>query len=99
MALFTSLLFELSSMRVGMTRRARRKLHVFESRWATRHIWLMTSFAFHLSVQPRERIARLGVVELIRCFPIHHVVAALTIFSKLSFMVVVMTRNALRCLP
>src|SRR5579871_2139523 len=99
MALFALLLLELSMVRIGVARRARRKLHVLESCRTARRIWLVTGFALHLSMQASQRIARLGMVKFLRRLPVLHVVAALTILSELALVIVLMACNALGRLP
>jgi len=85
---------ELAAMWVRVTRRASRKFHVLESRRPAGHFRFVTFFASYLDMQSRERVARLGVIELFCRFPIAGVVAAHAVFAELPFVVVLMATDA-----
>ncbi len=80
--------FELTAMRIEMTRIARRKFHVFETRRAAGGLGLVTFFAGNSLVQTGQRVARLGVIELLCGLPIRSVMAARAILAQLSFVIV-----------
>jgi hypothetical protein len=86
--------FELTVMRIEMTRIARRKFHVFEARRPAWGIRLVAFFACNGNVQTRERVTRLGMIELLGSFPICGVMAARAILAQLSFVIVHMARHA-----
>ena len=86
-------------MRIEMAIGTRAELHVFETRRPSRRIRLVAVFAFYLRVHTRQRIARFGMVELLRSFPISHVVATFAILAQLPLVIVLMTRCALRRKP
>jgi len=56
----------------------------------------MTFLTRDLGVQPGERVAGLGVVELRSIFPVLEVVALLTILSQAAIVLVLMTVHAVR---
>jgi len=85
---------ELPVMRIQVARRACPELHVFKPRWPARHIRLVAFFASHLDVESRQRISRLRVVKLLRCFPVARVVAARAILSKLPLVVILVAADA-----
>jgi len=51
--------------------------------------------AFHLHVRPGQRIARLAMIELRRLLPVDDVMALQAILPQLSFMKILMARNAI----
>lgn len=54
----------------------------------------MTLLASNLGMQTRQRILRLGVVEMGNIFPVHKVMALLAAGSKASIVCVLVTRGA-----
>ena len=68
--------FKLASMRIEVTRITRRKFHVFKTRWTAYSVRLVAFFASDGLVQASQRVARLGVVELLGRLPIRGVMAA-----------------------
>jgi hypothetical protein len=86
--------FELTVMRIEVTRIAGRKFHVFEARWPAWGIGLVAFFAGNGEVQTGERVTRLGVIELLGSFPIRGVMAARAILAQLPFVIVHMARHA-----
>ncbi len=73
---------------------ARLELHVFVTRRSAGHIWLVTLFAGDLDVKAGQRVASLGMVELLRGFPIREVVAGLAFVSELTLVRILVAGNA-----
>ena len=93
---FLAALFEGAMVRIEVAIAAVRELHVFESRRAARRVRLVALLAGNLCVQSGQRIARFGMVELLRVLPIVHVVTACAILPELPFVNVFVTALALR---
>ena len=87
-------LFELTVMRIEMTRIAGRKFHVFEACSSAWGIGLMAFFACNGDVQTGERVTSLGMIELLARFPISSVMAARAVLAQLPFVIVHMARHA-----
>lgn len=84
-------------VRVHVTIGAVLKLHSPETNFL-RHFRLMALFAIHLHMLARERVSRLGVIEILcslGILPVVYVVAFLAVRAKPPFVVVLMTGNAL----
>jgi hypothetical protein len=88
-------LLEGSSMRIDMAVNASLELHVFVTRRSAGHVWLVTLFASDLDVETGQRVASLGMVKLLCCFPIREVVAGLALVSELALMRIFVARNAI----
>ena len=72
-------------VRVRMTRGAGVKFQAGKLKGMIRTCRVMALVASHLGMKPRERVFRLGVVELLHLFPVGDIVAALAIRSQLAF--------------
>ena len=77
-------LLERAFVRVEMAVQAGGEANAPESSWAARHVRLVTLFAGDLDMQTGQRVAGLGVVEILRGFPIVDVVTALAVLSELA---------------
>lgn len=83
-AIFAALL-ERTFVRIGVTIRARPETHIPESRRTSRDIGLVALFAGYFDMQPGQRIARFGMVEVFRGLPIADVVTGLASIPELAF--------------
>ena len=95
-AILTSFLLKSSMVRVHMTIGAVLKLHAPETD-GLRQFRLVALFERHLNMQAGQGVARLGVIEILvslGVLPVVYVVTVLTLGSKPSFVVVLMTGNA-----
>lgn len=93
---FLAALLEAAAMWVQVAVAADRELHVFESRRAAKRVRLVALLTGNLCVQSGQRIARFGMIELLRVLPIVHVVTACAILPELPFVNVFVTALALR---
>ena len=82
-------------VRVVVAVAAFREGHSGKSRLTAGHFQSVAFFAGNLRVQSGERESRFAVIEFLRCFPIHKVVALKTVLSELSFVRVLMARIAI----
>jgi len=82
-AVFAALL-KSAFVRVEVAVGASREANASESRLPAGRVRLMTFFARHTDVQTSQRVAGLGMVEVLRGLPVVGVVAALAIVSELA---------------
>ena len=92
---FFAALLEGAFVRIDMAVNAGLELHVPVACRTAGHIRLMTLLAFNFDVKTRQRIAGLGVIELLRSFPVHVVMALQTIVSELTFVHIFVARYAI----
>lgn len=94
----TGLRRETSTMRIGVAIGASIERYSDPSRLAVapRRMTFLTS---HLGMQPGERVAGLGVVELGSIFPVLEVVALLTILPQAAIVLILMAGNAVLTQP
>lgn len=93
---FLAALFEGAVVRIEVTIAAVREVHVFESRRTARRVRLVALFAGNLCMKSGQRIARFGMIELLRVLPIVHIMTACAILPELPFVNVLVTALALR---
>lgn len=89
-------LLEFTLVRIQVAIRTFRKLHVVISRRSARRIGLMAFFARHLDMQPRQRISRFRMVEILRRLPALHVVAFRAFVAQLPLVRIGVARRAIR---
>ena len=92
---FFATLLEGAFVRIDMAVDAGLELHVPVACRAARHIRLMALLALDLYVKTRQRIAGLGVIELLRRLPIHVVMTLQTIVPELTFVHIFVARYAI----
>lgn len=93
---FLAALLEAAAVRIQVAVGATAELHVLESRRTARRIRFVAFFAGNLRVKSRQRIARLGVIELFRVLPVVYVMTACAVFAELPLVDVFVTALALR---
>ena len=91
---FFAALFERASVRIDMAVDASLELHVPVTRRAAGHIRFVALLAVDLDVKTRQRIAGLGVIELLCCLPVRVIMALQAIVSELAFVDIFMARHA-----
>ena len=91
---FFATLLEGTFVRVDMTVDASLELHVPVTRRAAGHIRFVALLAVDLDVKTRQRIAGLGVIELLCCLPVRVIMALQAIVSELAFVDIFMARHA-----
>ena len=82
-------------MRIDMAVDAGLELHVPVACRTAGHIRLMALLALDLDVKTCQRIAGLGVIELLRSLPVHVVMALQTIVPELTFVHIFVARYAI----
>ncbi len=92
---FFAALFERASVRIDMAVDASLELHVPVTCRTTGHIRFVALLTVHLDVKTRQRIAGLGVIELIGGLPIHVIVTLQAIVSELAFVHIFVARHAI----
>ena len=92
---FFAALFERASVRIDMAVDASLELHVPVTCRTTGHIRFVALLTVHLDVKTRQRIAGLGVIELIGGLPIHVIVTLQAIVSELAFVHIFVARYAI----
>jgi hypothetical protein len=82
-------------VRIPVAVAAFRKRDARESRltaWSGRRVAFLAGY---LRMKPRQRVARFVVIELLRCFPIHEIVALEAILAELPLVRIVVAGNAI----
>jgi hypothetical protein len=92
---FFATLLEGTFVRIDMAVNAGLELHIFIARWSAGHIWLMALLAGNLDVKTGQRIAGLGVIELVCCFPVREVMTLQAIVSELTLVHVLVAGHAI----
>jgi len=92
---FFAALFEGSFVRIDMAVDAGLELHVPIACWTTGRIRFVALLTVHLDVKTRQRIAGLGVIELLGGLPIHVVMTLQAIVSELAFVHIFVARHAI----
>src|SRR5258708_1150702 len=92
---FFAALLEGAFVRIDMAVDAGLELHVPVACRTAGHIWLMALLALDLDVKTCQRIAGLGVIELLRSLPVHVVMALQTIVPELTFVHIFVARYAI----
>ncbi len=82
---FFATLFEGAFVRIDMAVDARLELHVPVACLTAGHIRLVALLALDLNVKTRQRIAGLGVIELLCRLPIHVIMTLQAFVSELAF--------------
>jgi hypothetical protein len=91
---FFAALLEGAFVRIDMAVDAGLELHVFVAYRTAGHIWLVALFAGNLDVKAGQRIAGLGVIELIGRFPVREIMTLQAIVSELAFVHIFVARHA-----
>jgi hypothetical protein len=86
---------ESSMMWIAVAVAALRERHARESRFTARSCRRMAFLTSHLRVKPSQRVSRFVVIELLRRFPIHEIVALEAILAQLPFVRIVVAGNAI----
>jgi hypothetical protein len=86
---------ESSMMWIAVAVAAFRERDARESRRAARSGRRMAFFAGHLRVKSRQGVSRFAVIELLRRFPIHEIVALEAILAQLPLVRIVVAGNAI----
>jgi hypothetical protein len=92
---FLAALLERAFVRIDVAIDAGRELHVSVARRAAGHIGLVALFASDLAMKARQRVAGLGVIELVCRFPVREIVALQAVVSQLAFVNVLVARLAI----
>ena len=71
------------------------ELHILVTRRTTGYIRLVALLAGNLDVQTGQRVAGLGVIELVCRFPVREVMTLQAIVSELAFVNVLVARHAI----
>ena len=82
-------------MRVNMAVNAGLELHIFVTRRSAGQIRLVALLAGNLDVQTGQRVASLGVIEVVCSFPIREVMAGLAFSSELTLVWIFVACNAI----
>jgi hypothetical protein len=92
---FLAALLEGTFVRIDMAVDTGLELHVPVTRRTAGHIGLVALLACDLDVKTRQRIAGLGVIELVGRFPIRVIVTLQAIVSELAFVHIFVARHAI----
>ena len=94
-AIFAALRLERAFVRIDVAVEAGLEFHILITCRTARHIRLVAFLALHLDVQTRQRIAGLGVIELLGRLPVRKIMALQTIVPELAFVHIFVTRHAI----
>src|SRR5205807_3047723 len=92
---FFAALLEGAFVRIDMAVDAGLEFHVPVACWAAGHIRLVAFLAIDLDVKTRQRIAGLGVIELLCRLPIRVIMTLQAIVSELAFVHIFVARHAI----
>ena len=92
---FFATLLEGAFVRIDMAVDAGLELHVPVACRTAGHIRLVTLLALDLDVKTRQRIARLGVIELLCRLPVHVIMTLQAFVSELAFVHIFVARYAI----
>src|SRR6267378_1587297 len=92
---FFAALLEGAFVRIDMAVDAGLELHVPVARRAAGHIRFVALLAFDLDVKTRQRIAGLGVIELLCRLPVHVIMTLQAFVSELAFVHIFVARYAI----
>ncbi len=92
---FFATLLEGTFVRIDMAVDAGLELHVPVACRTAGHIRLVTLLAFDLDVKTRQRIAGLGVIELLCRLPVHVIMTLQAFVSELAFVHIFVARYAI----
>ena len=95
MAVLTALGLERPLVRIHVAIEALSKLHVLIARRASWNIWLVAFFAGYLNMPAGQRIARLGMIKLLRRFPVRKAVALQAVVPEVALVRVLMAGHAI----